>query len=232
MSGDRGVVYMTWKAEGGPQSLVERSIESLKRWHPDLQITEIVIATENPTLLDKAQMFAHSPYESTLFLDADTVVMGDMTFGFEKAEQFGIACCICECPWAKRYGGLADRGDMIEYNTGVIFFSKKHDAVGDVFRAWGQHAREVDSSIRFHSNSGKIETMPMNDQAGFAVAIAQTGFNPFVLPQNWNFRHKWQKSIFGPVKVWHDYDPPTPAILKWNESQTHETAIIQCARVA
>lgn len=228
---DRGIVYMTWGDGNGPAGLVDRSIESVKRYHPDLPITELVVATEGAGLLDKAKMLQLSPYSETLFLDADTVVMGDLSMGFDAAERHGIACCICECPLARRYGGLARCGDMIEYNTGVIFFSKRDDVVG-VFDDWARWSREVDSSIRFHSNSGKIETMPSNDQAGFAMAIASGFFNPFVLPQNWNFRHKWQKSIFGPVKIWHDYAPPTPAILQWNESQTAEGCIIQCARVA
>ncbi|MDP6885212.1 MAG: hypothetical protein QF830_13855, partial [Rhodospirillales bacterium] len=40
-----------------------------------------------------------------------------------KGREVGLALCICECPWARRYGGLA--GDVVEYNTGVMFFTKR-----------------------------------------------------------------------------------------------------------
>jgi hypothetical protein len=72
----------------------------------------------------------------------------------------------------------------------------------------------------------------VNDQAGFALAIQQTGFNPWVLPTNWNFRHRWQKTVFGPIKVWHDYDDVPESILRWNEQQSRPDAVIQCGRVA
>jgi hypothetical protein len=47
-------------------------------------------------------MAAMTPFEETLFLDADTVPLGRLDFGFEQAQRFGLACCICEVPWARR----------------------------------------------------------------------------------------------------------------------------------
>jgi len=38
------------------------------------------------------------------------------------AIKHALACCICENPWARRYGGL--QGDLVEYNTGVQFFTR------------------------------------------------------------------------------------------------------------
>jgi hypothetical protein len=67
-------------------------------------------------------MLEVTPFEETLFLDNDTVVLGRLDYGFQKASQFGLA-------------------------------------------------------------------------------IEQTGFLPFVLPQNWNFRSKWHRSWFGPMKL-------------------------------
>ncbi|MEJ0070814.1 MAG: hypothetical protein WDO24_21130 [Pseudomonadota bacterium] len=40
-------------------------------------------------------MFEHSPFETTVYLDADTVVLGRLDYGFEMAERFGLACCHC-----------------------------------------------------------------------------------------------------------------------------------------
>ncbi len=68
--------------------------------------------------------------------------------------------------------------------------------------------------------------MPLNDQAGFAKAIDDTGFVPYVLPLNWNFRPRWHKSWFGPLKVWHDYAPVPDALAENNDRQADPNAII------
>jgi lipopolysaccharide biosynthesis glycosyltransferase len=218
-------------------AMLDRSISSLATVHPELPVH--VERLESATLLDKARIFDLSPFDQTLFLDADTVVMGDLAYGFESAEKFGLACCICECPWARRYSCFS--GDAIEYNTGVIFFTKDWEScyggncprssVRDVFKEWAKLAGELPSASRFIGKDGPAE-MPHNDQASFAAAIDRTGFNPWILPLNWNFRHRWQKTVFGPVKIWHDYDPVPDAVINWNKGQTSPGAIIQCARVS
>lgn len=214
----RGVIYVYWgtkiKAE------LKRSVESLKRHHPELPV-EMVELPEGSSLLDKADMIDHSPFESTLFLDTDTVVLDRLDFGFDKAEKHGLACCICECPWARRYGGLG--GDTIEYNTGVLFFTKK---ARPVFDGWKKNAAEVDSSIRFYTGR-QLSIMPHNDQAGFAKAVEETGFNPFVLPLNWNMRPLWHKTFFGPIKIWHDHSDVPMALHMWNDGQVLEQSIIR-----
>jgi hypothetical protein len=180
-------------------------------------------------------MYDLSPFDQTLFLDADTVVTGNLDYGFDRARMYGIALCICECPWARRYKGF--EADSVEYNTGVLFFDKDHFDDGpqawttrDVFRQWKRN-RNIDSSSRFVGADG-VKTQIVNDQASFALAIEQKGFNPFVLPLNWNFRHRWQKTVFGPVKIWHDYDDVPEAVLRWNAEQSKPDAVIQCGRVA
>jgi hypothetical protein len=232
----RGVLYITWPGEGRISNLLDRSIASVFEHHPELPV-HFVELPDGSTLLDKSKMYDLSPFEETLFLDADTVVMGRLDFGFEKAKQFGLACCICECPWARRYPGTW--GDAIEYNTGVLFFDKSwlreypsgaEESVGDVFREW-LALRNIPSSIKFVAKGG-VQEMPCNDQAGFASAIERTWFTPFVLPLNWNFRHRWQKTAFGPIKIWHDYDDVPESIRRWNAEQSKPDAVIQCGRVA
>lgn len=228
----RGALYIVWPDANNPrgpratEEALERSLESLALVHPELEI-DIIRMPEGANLLSKAEMLDLTKFDCTVFLDADTVVLGRLDHGFEKAAQHGLACCVCECPWARRYGGLRDRGDMMEYNTGVLFFTK---GAAEVFDAWKREIA-IDSSIRFMGSGGQVLTMPMNDQAGFAEAIESTGFNPFVLPMNWNFRPIWQKTMFGPVKVWHDYSAVPDDVLKWNEQQTKADAVINCGRL-
>ena len=214
----RGVLYVVWGEYN--ETVLERSRQSLARVHPGLPV-EIAELPAGSTLLDKARMMELSPFDETLFLDADTVVLDDLTFGFEQARRFALACSICECPWARRYGGLS--GDMIEYNTGVLFFTNE---AKPVFDAWRACVIEIDSSIVFH-NGEELARMSLNDQAGFAKAIDDTGVRPFVLPYNWNFRPKWHKSWFGPLKIWHDYsDVPEPLCVH-NAEQAISDSIVR-----
>ena len=218
----RGCLYITFDGDPRVFPALERSIGSLRQHHPDIEISEQVFAPG--TLLDKAKMLDLSPFDTTLFLDADTVVLGNLDFAFEKAEQFGLACAICECPWARRFGGLHDRGDIVEYNTGVLAFTQK---AAPVFDAWKRHAPTLDSSVQFRSADG-VQTMSLNDQAAFALAVHETGFNPFVLPLNWNYRPIWQHTAFGPIKIFHDYSDVPKGLLEWNTDHAAPGSVFQC----
>jgi hypothetical protein len=218
----RGVLYLAWPGDPRTQRMLARSIASLNKFHPELE-HKVVWLSEGSNLLDKAGMGHLTLFDETLFLDADTVVMGRLDHGFEKAKQHGLACCICECPWARRYPSLS--GDAIEYNTGVLFWTAKAKPVFDL---WNDLSGRIDSSILFHADD-KIAQMPRNDQASFAMAVEQTGFNPFVLPLNYNFRPLWHKSWFGPLKVWHDYTDPPAGVVDFSEAQSAADAIIRYA---
>lgn len=170
-------------------------------------------------------MFDLSPFDTTLFLDADTVPLGDLSFIFDRAEKYSLACSICECPWARRYGGID--GDTVEYNTGVIGFTRKS---APVFMEWKANAAVIDSSILFRTADG-VGRMAHNDQAGFAMACETTGIHPFALPMNWNFRPSWHRSVFGPIKIWHDYREVPKSLLDWNERQIAPGAMIEYAKI-
>lgn len=221
----RGVLYIVWDGEAESQKLLGRSTESLQQYHPDLPI-DVVTLDPSANLLDKARMLDLSPFDTTLFLDADTVVMGDLSFGFDKAEQHGIACCICECPWAKRYAGLSDCGDITEWNTGVIFFSKR---MKPLFDRWQERNQSLDSQILFHGADGHINRMPLNDQCGFAAAVEDLEVNPWTLPLNWNYRPSWHRTFFGGLKIWHDMRPVPDAVMANNEKQRGD--LVGCVEV-
>src|SRR5215510_12645047 len=143
---DRGVIYIVWGRSDKTERALERSRNSINAIHPELPVEVCRLDADDPFkgLLQKSRMFELSPFRETLYLDADTVVLSRLDFAFLKAQEFGLACCICECPWACRYGGI--EGEMIEYNTGVLFFIKR---ATQVFERWSQLAPELDSSINF-----------------------------------------------------------------------------------
>jgi hypothetical protein len=224
MPGGRGVLYMKWGTKIEP--IFQRSLKSLRQFHPELQV-QVAELSDKATLLDKARMFDISPFEQTLFLDTDTIVMDRLDFGFEKAEKFSLACCICECPWARRYTGLS--GDLIEYNTGVLFFTKQ---AKPLFELWKKHAATLDSSILFkRGDNPEIRRMAFNDQGGFALAVEQWGVCPYVLPLNWNLRPLWQQILCGPVKIWHDYSNVPTGLEEWNKRQSNGQKVIEFTKI-
>lgn len=194
----RGVLYIVWG--NAADEALERSIASVSKHHPELPIH--IHRMERGSLRNKSIMASITPFETTLYLDADTIVMGNLDFAFEKAEKIGLACCICEAPWMRRYGN--ELGDAIEYNTGVLFFTNKSI---EVFKKWPEMIKQNSQSRWRHmENEYGLE---FDDQAGFGRAIESCEFNPYVLPMNYNLRADYfHKRFFLPVKIWHGYNNP------------------------
>jgi hypothetical protein len=224
----RGILLMIWGDNARVNAALPRAIASVQMWHPELPY-HVQHMPDKSDLRCKAQMFDLSPYDETLYLDVDTVVLGPLGFAFEKAKRFGIACCININPWARRYRALSDQDDAIEYDTGVLVFDKCSGRAADLFEAW-EAGNDLDSSSCFFSADG-VAQMPVNDQCAFAAAVETTGINPFILPVNWNFHPHWQKTVFGEIKIWHDYNPVPDGILHWNSVQMIPGAVLQCGQV-
>lgn len=217
----RGILYVTWgqwpnaKLEGE----LKRSRESLAKFHPDLPVHHARIETRpEDGFLGKSAMYDLSPFDETLYLDCDTIVMGNLDFAFEQSARHGVACCICEAPWARRYI-YALTGDLPEYNCGVIWFTKRADTQA-LFAEWQRLAYRLDWRVPYVGTDGRPAKSLQSDQGPFSMAVHKLGFNPYVLPQNWNFRARWQRLLFGPVKIWHDHLPPPGAIVEATRLQS------------
>jgi hypothetical protein len=224
----RGLLWIVWGNNAGVERALVRSQASASRWHPDLP-QKVCRMPEGSDLRCKSQMYNLAVWETTLYLDADTVVMGKLDRAFDMAERHGMALCINPCPWARRYTSLSHLGDMTEYDTGLIAFSKRHAAVRTVFAQWmGGH--DLDSTSYFQSGTG-LARMPVNDQCAFAAAVSHTGFNPHVLPVNYNCHPKWTPLVFGPVRVWHDYNDPPATLDAWNAQQGREGDVIRLSSI-
>lgn len=178
----RGVLYVIWG--NGCDDELERSRRSVERFGLPVEVKRL---DAKSGLNDKSSMFEWSPFENTLFLDTDTEALSDLSFGFEMSARHGLAITIAPFFCAKRWG----TDDVVEYNTGVIFFDRR-PAVRDLFARWAEIAHRYD-----------------NDQGGFAQAVYDRSFNPFVLPPTWNFRADYHGGRFlcGPMKVWHSRFP-------------------------
>lgn len=215
----RGVLYIVWGER--IEATLERSLASLQAVHPELPVH--VERLPAGSLHEKTRMGALTPFESTLYLDADTVVLGNLDHAFDKAEQFGLACSICEAPWLRRYG--AGEGDSIEYNTGVLFFTDKARPVFDNWRALA----DTPSQSRWTMCDNISRGLSYDDQASFARAVQVAGFNPFVLPINYNLRPSFHRNFFLPLRIWHDYsDPPLHLVRMSRECDRGERLVTHC----
>jgi hypothetical protein len=198
----RGALYIVWDEKA--DDALARSITSLNRVHPEMPVHVARIRSERADLLCKCGMFDLSPFAETVYLDVNTVVLGDLGFAFNKAARFGIACCISPSVWARQHIGV--KGDAILYNTGMLFFTQ---AAKPVFNTYLQLSAEHAKYERSQYMGPGTRTTH-DDEGCFAAALEITGWNPFVLPPNWNFRPGiGHRDIVGPIKIWHHYvDPP------------------------
>jgi len=201
----RGVIYVIWGDAHVSGELAYRSLASAKGCglHTTLltdQTTNVepgtfddVVRIDFPSdlknLSRKSLMYDYSPYDETLFLDDDTVILDqDLSFAWEMVEAHGLAVAYAPTFHLWANGKEIDR-NMIYYNSGVVFF-KKDDRVKKLFDRWKVICAETGAS---------------NDQPPFCAAIYRERFNPFCLPHTWNFRGQFGKTLWihGPLKIWH-----------------------------
>jgi hypothetical protein len=219
----RGVLYIVWGK--GCDRLLERSIASVNHWHPELPV-HVEKMPDGSNLHCKAEMYDRSPYDETLFLDADTVVLGKLDYGFKMAATHGMALTHSVSPWQRRFDKLPNAyPDSVEYSSGVVFFRRDVD-LDDVFEDWVEDA-DLDTSCSYQTHDGSIKRAVRNDQATLSLAIHRNEFSPFVLPQNWNLVPKYHKQFFGEVKVWHDADNIPKSLIEWNKEQSKGDAVIK-----
>jgi len=171
-------------------------------------------------LLRKTEAFQNIPknYRTCLVLDSDTLILKDISYGFEVAEEHLIS--VSPAPhysldyfWGfdgimKQEGIKCD--GQLQYNTGVIFF-RNCRKVRQIFRLWR------DLALRYKDQY-------TNDQPFFTLAMLLLGFNPHTLSISYNYRG-FGDSISGVVRIWHShgkvpedinvFDKPWPPRRAW-----------------
>jgi len=200
-----GIIYLAWGQESIDSALI--SCKTAKQFGyatclvtPDDYSSkefDFVIHKDIPFegLAKKAMMYDVAPFEVNLFLDTDTFVCHNLDYGFKQAEQHGIALCIAPSP-CLYYQYLIHAKqeiskDIVQYNSGVIFF-KKSDPVQTIFNRWKRLV---------------VKTNANWDQHLFSYSLHLEKFNPFVLPVNWNYRpQKGTGPMNGYVRVLHCKD--------------------------
>jgi len=196
------------------------SAESVKKMHPDLHITlftnnhmesgsdhfdEIVQVPIGGERV-KQELLYNSPYESTLYLDTDTMIVNPIGGIFDLMGRFDIAATIDHVRKAQKvsdiypdYASIPD--GFSEYGGGVILF-RKSDAVEKFFEVWRKNY-----SI-WQEASGRD-----NDQPSFRVSLWEcSDLKVHTLPPEFNIRTQEKrdkiKNIVPRIFHWHNmYDP-------------------------
>jgi hypothetical protein len=228
----RAVVWFCWG-----QFYIEQAIESAKT-AAGLQIDRILITEAAcvaqaqasgqfnaivPTpllhgnILDKSRLIDLLPqgYETFLFLDCDTRILGDIGLGFAKAERYGIAMAPAPnynlCTFLSGGMAFADImrktgiacADQFQFNSGVIFFQPV-PAVRQVLERW----RDLCTTFG---------ALYPNDQPFLTLAMEQLGFNPYVLSPLYNYRARGEHAV-GSVRVWHSHSPAPPDLNQFDQA--------------
>jgi hypothetical protein len=192
--------------------LLLTSAASLKRAMPALPITafsqfpvdspllEKVIRVE-PTqdgFYDKTRWMMQSPYERTLFIDADTYVLDPLNGLFALLDHFDCAATHEEylsTDWSQGYPRPDIPESFPEFNTGILML-KQSERVNSLLKEWGELYR------------GFLESHPgakTNDQPFFRVAAYYSDVRIATLTREYNCKFRGQGYLNGRVKVLHGH---------------------------
>lgn len=198
-----GICYVAF-GEKAIQSC-EVSLKSARKIHPGIKIA--VISTQKINGADiqiikpekdvgareyKTQVYQYTPFEYTLYLDADTVVVGTLQAGFSALRAgWDVAAAMDYRQTVGRIDHLPQNdvdavikmtgtGEYPHLNTGMLFFRKSPE-VEDLYNLWHKEWE------RFH----------YRDQGAFVRAVHQSEAKIWVLAWQWNtHRFDHAKHVF------------------------------------
>ena len=192
--------------------LLLASAASLKRVMPDLPITvfsqfpvespllERVIRVEQTQdgFFDKTRLMRESPYERTLFIDADIHVAEPISELFTLLDRFDCAATHEEyvsTDWSQHYPRPDIPESYPEFNTGILML-KRSEKVDRLLIEWGDLYRAF------------LEAKPgqqINDQPFFRVAAYYSDVRIATLTREYNCKFRGQGYLNGKVKVLHGH---------------------------
>ena len=192
--------------------LLLNSAASLRKAMPSLPITvfsqfpidsSLIEHVERVTptadgFYDKARLMQESPYDRTLFVDADTYVLDSLGELFTLMDHFDCAATHEEyvnTDWDNRYPRPEIPSSFPEFNTGVIVY-RRSNRVREFLREW--------SSLY----AGFLEAHPgepINDQPFFRAAAYSNDIRIATLSREYNCKFRGQGYLNGRVKVLHGH---------------------------
>jgi hypothetical protein len=218
-----GVVYIVF----GQKALneVSASIESLRKFHdyPIATVGNVEVPGttfiewngESPYDTDaihnfqfkagrvKPSLYKLSPFDLTLYLDCDTRILQDISFGFQLLEKWDMLIAkhpnqtiaqLYNKPRAGWFHNIKERNSTIQewdgngevpyWNSGVIFW-KKCDNIKWVFETW---------------RTEWLRYCQWDEQQALMRAVYNNPCKILVLPESWNHPHKHLAKL-----IFHNY---------------------------
>lgn len=197
---DRGIVYIVFGPRAADQA--EQSIRALRPHNP---WPIIVVGDQEPegatryipvdrsgtmgesARATKVRLYAWSPYEQTLYLDADTRPRQSLDAGWAALDRgWDLAAAPSLDPAFGRLGA-DERGRLVmtlgaryavPLNSGVIFF-RRSDRLASFWRDW----------------AAEWERYRGRDQGAMLLALQRTKPRVWLLGQPWNDRHDNTEAI-------------------------------------
>jgi Glycosyl transferase family 8 len=206
--------------------LALQSVASLKRAMPDLPVTvfsqfpirsaliDRVIPVQ-PTrfgFYDKTRLMRESPYERTLFIDADIMVLQPFPELFDLLDRFDCAATHEEyvnTDWFDHYVRTDIPSSFPEFNTGIFLF-KRSPRMNTLLEEW-------DAFYAKHLKQNPDQ--PTNDQPFFRVAIYYSDVRIATLTREYNCKYRGQGYLNGQVKLLHGH-----VDLKFDSRQLSQAA--------
>ena len=209
---------MTWGAiyiitrDSRYRNLLINSATSLRLAMPELPITvfsefpvesdvfERVVRVESSGdgFYDKTLFLQQSPYDRTLFIDADTYIHSSLRELFEILDRFDCAATHEEylnTDWWSQYPRPDIPSSFPEFNTGVLAF-RRSPPMDRTLRAWSNlYKTFIDSTP-----GGKI-----NDQPFFRAAVYENDVRIATLTREYNCKFRGQGYLNGGVRVLHGH---------------------------
>jgi|GEM_PF-742127 len=206
--GNRGVLYIAMG--DGFFKEAELSAESLKKHNPELETCLITdeereseffdqIKIEEPNKgSDKIQYIDRSPFDQTLFLDTDTLIVDNITELFTLLEEFDIA--MSQNPMRVSNNNFTgEKNDFKnipvafpELNGGIILFQNN-----EKFRQYSENVRE------FYRERQEEYGEKVMEQPVFRKELYESDLRLMILPPEYNCRLNYGGVVSEKVKIGH-----------------------------
>lgn len=157
-----------------------------------------VATLENPeySFFDRIRAMNDSPFEKTLFLDSDTVVIEPCLEIFDLLERFDIAAAHAPVRVIHQLDACPEC--FPEFNCGVIAYRNSAE-VRQVLSRWES----------LYRSQGELEKAPLHDQPAFRQVLYESSLRLTMLPPEYNLRTIFPYFAGGlaKVKILHGRDP-------------------------
>ncbi len=187
----KGVLYIAFGKVFVKECLF--SIQSLKRYNPDIPIALFTDCEVNDSSIDileiikpkhlrsKVDFVSQSPFEKTLYLDSDTVIVHDISDMFDILDRFDVGITHDYARKRQNYCHIKEYSDIpysfSEVNGGIMSFNNS-DRVKEFLNLWNK---------KFYQYKDQTSGW---DQPTLRIALWQSKVKIHHYPPEYNIRPK------------------------------------------